>query len=96
MRGAPGVEAALGRTHGDEVVEAVAAVDAHVVGDGSQAVGRIEIPVGRVCGDATPQSLAAVFEQQAPEIVQVGALAVQQVAEQAVANHVQTISSLSP
>jgi hypothetical protein len=88
VRGAPGVESALGRTHGDEVVEAVAVVDAHVVGDGSQAVGRIEIAVVRGKWRATPEPLAAVLEEQAPEIVEVGAFAVQEIAKQAVTNHV--------
>ena len=89
MRFAVLVEAALRRAHGNDVVEAVAALDAHVVGHRAQAVGGIEIAVEPGVEVAAPQALALVGEELLAEIVHIGAFAVEQIAKQAGVDHAQ-------
>src|SRR5262249_1346282 len=73
-----------------EPIETIAAVDREVLRDGAEAVRRVEVAVATlVLGDA-PHALAAVhlFHLRA-QVVQIRALAVQQLAEHALATHAQ-------
>ena len=69
--------------------EAVAALDAHVVGDRTEAVSGIEIAVSAGVFGATPESLAGVGKQLIAKIVEVGAFAVEEIAEFTGVNHAQ-------
>ena len=69
--------------------ESVAALNAHVVGDGAEAVRGIEIAIAQGVLASPPQPLAGIGKQLGPQIVDVGAFAVKQLAEQALVNHAQ-------
>src|SRR5712692_254567 len=69
--------------HRDDVVEAVAAVDVHALGDGSQAVGGVQVPVPVHRVGAAPEPLAVPPELDRAQVVQIAALPVEQLAEQA-------------
>ena len=83
VRGEPG----LGRAHGDHVVEAVPLVDAEIPGHRPEAMGGIEVPVAADVLGPAPQALGAVLEHDLAQVVVVGALGVQQLAEEARLHH---------
>jgi hypothetical protein len=56
------IEAALRRAHRDHVEKTVAAVDAHVIGYGAEAVRWIEVAVALGVDGATPQAFSLVRE----------------------------------
>jgi len=74
-------ETVLGRTHGDDVVESVAALNAHVVGDGTESVGGVEIAVALGVEGAAPEAFALVGEELFAEVVEVCAFSVKKVAK---------------
>ena len=78
-----------GRAHRDEPLEAVAAPDVHVERDRAQAMRRVQVAVPLEVLEAPPQALALVLEQQRAQVVDVGALGVRQLAEDACPHHVE-------
>jgi len=69
------------------VGEAVAALDAHVVGDGAEAVRGVEVAVGAGVFCAAPEAFASVREEFVAKVVEVGAFAIENVAEFACVDH---------
>ena len=80
-------EAALRRADGDEVVEAVAGVDVEVPAHGAEPVRRIEVGVGARVPRAAPEPFVLRLEEDLPQVVQVGRLGVQHLAEQSRVHH---------
>ncbi len=85
----PLVEPARRRAHRDQIVELVTAIDVHHVGDRPEPVGGIEVAVAHHGVRPPPQALVAILELDRAQIVQVAALGVQDLAEQALARHVE-------
>ena len=83
------LQAAVVRAHRHEKVEPVAAIDVHALGDGPEAVRGVKIAVVGLRPGAPPQTLSFFRELDAPQVVQVPALAVQHFAEHALAHQVQ-------
>ncbi len=75
--------------HGDQRLEPVAAIDVHAVRHRAQPVGRVQVAVPDLRVLATPQPLAFVGELDGPQVVQVAALGVEDLAEQPAPHHVQ-------
>ena len=69
--------------------ELVAAVDVHAVGDGAEAVCGVEVAVPGPGVVAAPESLAAVGELDAAQVVEVAALGVEDLAEESLPHEVQ-------
>src|SRR6202034_2141463 len=83
------VKSPLGRAHRSHVRKPVAALDAHVIRDRSEAVRGIQIAVAQSVLGAAPQPLAGVGEKFSAQVVDVSALAVQQLTKLASVNHAQ-------
>src|SRR5580658_7564137 len=89
MRLAIFVESPLRRAHGNDVVEAVASLNAHVVRYRPQSMRWIKIAVALGVKGAAPQAFALVRKQLVAKIVDVRAFAVEQIAEKPFMNHAQ-------
>jgi len=79
MRLAILIKAALRRTHGDEVVESIAALDTHVIRDWPQPMRRIKVAVSLSMNGSPPQTFALVREEFLAKIVKIGALSIKKV-----------------
>ncbi len=69
------LEASGVAAHRDDVVEPISTVDVHALGDRPQAVGGVEVAVSHNGVRPSPQSFALVAELEAPQVVQIAALA---------------------
>ena len=79
----------LAGRHRHHVLEAVAAVDSHILGHRTESVRRIEIGVALGMREASPQPFVTILKQNRAQVVQVRGFAVQQCAEHAFAHHAQ-------
>lgn len=89
MSGTPVGQADLGGTHGDHVLEPVAAVYVEIECYWAESVGGIEITIalGVVC--ASPESFVSVFKEDGAEVMVVGCSGVFEFAKEPCAHHVE-------
>ena len=85
----PRLQPARRTAHRHEVLEAIAAVDVHAVGDRPETVRRIEVAVDLLRPLAPPQALTPVRKLDAPQVVQVAALGVKDLPEEPLPHHVE-------
>ncbi len=82
-------QAAVVRAHRNEEIEPIAAIDVHTLGDRSEPVRRVQVAVVRLRPGAAPQPLALLRELDLAQVVQISALAMQELAEHAQSHEMQ-------
>src|ERR1035441_9956773 len=65
------IQAALGRTHGDDMRKTIAALIAHVVGYGAKAMAGIEVAVAQGVFGASPEALAGFGKELVAKVVNI-------------------------
>ncbi len=84
------LEPARRAAHGDEILQAIAAIDVHALRDRTESVRGIEIAVAPHRVRAAPQAFAVRRELHAAQVVQIAALAVQNLSEQPAPDEIET------
>ena len=82
-------EAALGRAHGDDALEAVSAIDVHVARHRAEAVSGVQVSIPLEMFEPAPEAFALLREQDPAQVVNVGGLAVDDVSQESGLHHVE-------
>src|SRR5437867_860301 len=82
-------QAARVAAHGNEIIEPIAVIDVETLRDGSEPVCRIQVAVAPHRVGAAPEAFALGAELDPTKVVQISALGVQHLAEQAATNQIE-------
>ena len=83
------LEPAGAAAHRHQVLESIAAIDVHAIGDRPESVGGIQVPIARDRMRAPPEPLVRVLELHFSQVVEIPAFAVLDVAEHTLAHQVE-------